>query len=496
MPVPCPALVFVGSIYRMLFILLVESLNVRLKEHPILEFKRGRPVYFKFNGGVVEGYEGESVLASLWASGVKSLRKSAPPQGPYCMIGYCSGCMARVDGRPHVRTCLEPVRDGLLVETEGQGLPPAAPASAVEGEAEIIDTDVMVVGSGPAGLSAAIVVAESGLKVDVFERHFRPGGQLLKQTHKFFGSGELFGGLRGFQIAERLVSRAKSLGVSIHTASPVIGWFREGVFAAVKSGRLVLVRPRAVIVSTGAVERFLAFPGNTLPGVMGAGAAQTLMNEYGVKPGERAVVVGAGNVGLIVSYQLLQAGVEVLAVVEVMREIGGWLVHAAKLRRYGVPILTRHTVVRAEGRERVEKVVVAEVDDRMQPIQGTEKTFDADLLLLAVGLTPESRLLAEMGARMVWSSELGGYVPYRTKYMETSIPGVYVAGDASGIEEATTAILTGRIAGYSAAIRLLGAREDLVSKREEAIRMLQETRGTPFSAKVVRGLERVVVSGV
>jgi sarcosine oxidase subunit alpha len=98
-----------------------------------------------------------------------------------------------------------------------------------------------------------------------------------------------------------------------------------------------------------------------------------------------------------------------------------------------------------------------------------------------------------MGARMVWSPELGGYVPYRSEYMETSIPGVYVAGDASGIEEATTAILTGRVAGYSAAVRLLGPRRDLLEKREEALRLLREARRTPFSARVVRGLERVVV---
>jgi len=452
-------------------------------------------VRFGFDGRELEGFEGESILAALWASGVRSLKRGEEPQGPYCMIGYCSGCMARVDGVPHVRTCLEPVREGVRVETD-EPFPNPAPRAYRAEPAERVETDVMVVGSGPAGLSAAIAAAESGLRVDVFERHFRPGGQLLKQTHKFFGSGELFGGLRGFQIADRLVSRAESLGVRIHTGASVVGWFREGVFAAVKGERLLLVKPRAVVVSTGAVERFLAFPGNTLPGVMGAGAAQTLMNEYGVKPGEKAVVVGAGNVGLIVSYQLLQAGVEVLAVVEVMREIGGWLVHAAKLRRRGVPILTRHTVVRAEGSGRLERVVVAEVDESMRPVEGTEKVFEADLLLLAVGLTPEARLLAQMGARMVWSSELGGYVPYRDRYMETSIPGVYVAGDASGIEEATTAILTGRVAGYSASIRLLGERGDLVARREEALRKLEETRGTPFSAKVLRGLGRVVVGGV
>jgi sarcosine oxidase subunit alpha len=464
---------------------------VRIAEHPILEFKRENPHTFAFEGVEVEAFEGESLAAALWAKGVRGLRRvSWGVLGPFCMIGYCSGCLVEVDGR-RTRACLEPSRPGLRVGRIGDYVPRLA--AEQPGKAEELEVDVMVVGSGPAGLSAAIVSGESGLDVHVFERHFRPGGQLVKQTHKFFGSGELFGGLRGFQIAERLVSRAREVGVRIHTRAPVLGYFKEGFFAVSEGERLLLVKPKAVVVSTGAVERLLPFPGNHLPGVMGAGAAQTLMNEYGVKPGERAVVVGAGNVGLIVSYQLVQAGVRVLAVVEVMPEIGGWLVHAAKIRRLGVPILTRHTVVRAEGGEQLERVVVAAVDERMEPVPGTEKVFDADLLLLSVGLTPESRLLAQMGARMVWSPELGGYVPYRSEYMETSIPGVYVAGDASGIEEATTAILTGRVAGYSAAVRLLGPRRNLLEKREEALRLLREARRTPFSARVVRGLERVIV---
>ncbi|MGC9147082.1 MAG: FAD-dependent oxidoreductase [Infirmifilum sp.] len=471
-----------------------DILAVRIREHPILDFTRGPPLKFTFNGNILEGYPNESVLAALWANGIKSLKKGGPPQGPFCQIGYCSGCMARVNGRPRVRTCLEPVSEGLIVEIEEEPLPPKVTHEAEEGKAEIIETDVMVVGSGPAGISAAIAARGEGLRVDVFERHFRPGGQLVKQTHKFFGSGKLFGGQRGFQIARRLIQDANSLGVRIHTRAPVIGWFKEGLFAVAAQDRLVLVKPRTVIVSTGAVERFLPFPGNTLPGVMGAGAAQTLMNEYGVKPGNRAVVVGAGNVGLIVAYQLLQAGVEVAAVVEVMKEIGGWLVHAAKLRRRGIPILTSHTVVRAEGKNSVERVIVSQVNDKFEPIPGTEKAFEADLLLLAVGLTPEARLLAEMGARMVWTSELGGYVPYRNKYMETSIPGVFVAGDASGIEEATTAILTGRIAGYSAAINILGPRDELLRKREEAMRELEAARMTPFSTKVLKGVGKVMLS--
>uniref|UniRef100_A0A7C3SL29 FAD-binding protein n=1 Tax=Thermofilum pendens TaxID=2269 RepID=A0A7C3SL29_THEPE len=465
---------------------------MRVAEHPVLEFKRGNPHTIVFEGVEVEAFENESLAAALWAMGIRELRRTSwGSLGPFCMIGYCSGCLVEVEGR-RARACLEPSRPGLRVKKLGEYVPGLV-AAEYPGGAEELEVDVMVVGSGPAGLSAAIAAGESGLETHVFERHFRPGGQLVKQTHKFFGSGELFGGLRGFQIAEELVSRAVEVGVRIHTRAPVIGYFREGFFAVSEAGRLLLVKPRAVVVSTGAVERLLPFPGNHLPGVMGAGAAQTLMNEYGVKPGERAVVVGAGNVGLIVSYQLMQAGVRVLAVAEVMPEIGGWLVHAAKIRRLGVPILTRHTVVKAEGEGRLERVVVAAVDERMEPVLGSEKVFDADLLLLAVGLTPESRLLAQIGARMVWSPELGGYVPYRDEYMETSVPGVYVAGDASGIEEATTAILTGRVAGYSAALRLLGPRQDLLERREEALRLLREARRTPFSSKVLRGLEKVVV---
>jgi len=462
---------------------------VRISEHPILTFKRGREVRFYFNGKPIEGFEGESIAAALWASGVRSFRNTPEPQGPFCMIGYCSGCMVRVNGKSKVRACIEPVMDGIIVESDVSSLP--STGEEVPAESEEILADVAVVGSGPSGLSAAISAAKRGLKVVVFERHFRPGGQLVKQTHKFFGSGELFGGLRGFQIAEKLVKEAEELGVKIYTRSSVFGWFSEGVLTVNSNGRLLRVKPRAVVVGTGAVERFLPFPGNTLPGVMGAGAAQTLMNEYGVKPGERAVVVGAGNVGLIVSYQLLQAGVDVAAVVEIRPEIGGWFVHAAKVRRLGVPILTEHTVLRAEGSSHVERVVVARVGRDFKPIEGSEKVFDADLLLLAVGLTPEARLLAEMGAKMVWSSELGGYVPYRNKYMETSVPGVYVAGDASGVEEATTALLTGRIAGLSAAISILGPQKELVEEREKTLRLLEEVRGTQFSVKILEGLKKV-----
>ena len=146
------------------------------------------------------------------------------------------------------------------------------------------------------------------------------------------------------------------------------------------AGTIEKIRPQAVIVATGAYERTLAFPGNDLPGVYGAGAVQTLMNEYGIKPGDQVLMVGAGNIGLIVSYQLMQAGVKVKAVIDAADRIGGYLVHASKIRRAGVPILVRHTVEAALGDSEVEQAVIVEIDDEWQPIKETRQVLDLSLI--------------------------------------------------------------------------------------------------------------------
>ncbi|HEC63127.1 MAG TPA: hypothetical protein ENI38_01885, partial [Candidatus Acetothermia bacterium] len=263
----------------------------------------------------------------------------------------------------------------------------------------------------------------------------------------------------------------------------------EGRLLAVScQGRLHLVWARQLIVATGAQERFLLFPGNDLPGVYGAGAVQTLMNVYGIKPGERALMVGAGNVGLIVAYQLLQAGVEVVGVVEALPEIGGYHVHAAKLRRFSVPIYTRHTLVAALGEEGVEGAVIAEVDEGLQPIPGTERELEVDLICLAVGLSPSTRLVAQMGARMAYVGELGGWVPVHDERMETTVPGVYVAGDCAGIGEASTAMLEGRLAALSV-LEALG--QEVEKERREAWRALARLRAGPFGLRPRVGKEKL-----
>ena len=218
--------------------------------------------------------------------------------------------------------------------------------------------DIVVVGAGPAGLAAAIEAAKRGARTLVVDENNKPGGQLFKQIHKFFGSHEHRAGVRGYDIGRQLLDEAANSGVTVWLDTVVHGLFDSRV-AVLREGRHVTVETGRIILATGASENAVAFPGSTLPGVMGAGAIQTMINVHRVLPGKRFVMLGSGNVGLIVCYQLMQAGAEVLAVVEAMPSIGGYGVHAAKIRRAGVPILVGTTISRVVGQGKVEAVVLA-----------------------------------------------------------------------------------------------------------------------------------------
>lgn len=315
-------------------------------------------------------------------------------------------------------------------------------------------TEIAVVGAGPAGLTAAIEAARAGAHVTLIDENPQPGGQLFKQIHRFFGSQAHRAGTRGVQIGQDLLEETQGVGVEIRLNTVVYGLFDDNRLGLVCGDHTEDLQAKAIILATGASENALAFPGWTLPGVLGAGATQTLINIHRTLPGHRVLMVGAGNVGLIVSYQILQAGAEVVAIVEGLPYISGYGVHASKVRRAGVPILTAHTVLRAEGEESVERAVIAQVDEKWQPIPGTEQTLHVDTICLAVGLSPLAELAWMAGCQFTYTPALGGWVPAHDENMQTSLPGVYVAGDLAGIEEASTAMEEGRLAGLAAAENL------------------------------------------
>jgi sarcosine oxidase subunit alpha len=470
---------------------------LRIREHPILEFDKGPLVEFEFDGRRLEGHEGEPVAAALHAAGVRVLRHSTRlgrPRGFFCAIGRCSSCLMTVDGVPNVMTCVTPLRRGMKVETQrGKGDLPAAPlelpASDLRHPRDLGNVQLAIVGAGPAGLSAAVSAGRLGVRSIVIDENRVPGGQLIKQTHMFFGSREHYARVRGIDIGSRLVGELEGLPVTLMTGTTVLGLYPGRVLALLCDGRLHRLTADAVILATGASENMLAFPGSDLPGVYGAGAVQTLMNVDGVAPGRRVLMVGAGNIGLIVSYQLLQAGVEVAGVIEALPRIGGYHVHAAKIRRAGVPILTSHTILSATGADRVEGAVISRIDADWTPVAGTETMLDVDTICLAVGLTPNCELAFQLGCDQAYVADLGGRVSVHDSELATSVPGVYVAGDASGIEEASTAMLEGRLAGLSAAGRLLPESESGAVRelKDEVVKGLDALRGGPFGAQARRG---------
>ena len=282
-------------------------------------------------------------------------------------------------------------------------------------------------------MSAAIELGKLGVEVLLVDDKHRLGGKLVLQTHRFFGSSDaVYAGTRGINIATRLekeVRQYPSVQVWLHSTSLAV--FSDQKIGILKNGtEYVLVKPRVFLGATGARERFLTFRGNTLPGVYGAGAFQTLVNRDLVRPAEKLFIVGGGNVGLIAGYHALQAGIEVVGLVEALPECGGYKVHKDKLARMGVPIYTAHTILSANGADRVESVTIAQVNQNFQPIPGTEQSFHCDSVLIAVGLEPVDefyRKANDFGVR------------------------AFAAGDAEEIAEASAAMFSGKIKGLEIA---------------------------------------------
>lgn len=342
--------------------------------------------------------------------------------------------------------------------------------------------EMVVIGAGPAGLSAAIEAASKGIKVTVYDENARPGGQLFKQIHKFFGSKEHKAKIRGFKIGEELLNEATKLGVDVVLNATVMGLFAQKELTVLINNEVHHVKADAILVATGASENMVNFRGWTLPGVIGAGAAQTMMNLHHIKPGNKILMVGTGNVGLVVSFQLLQAGCEVVALVDAAPAIGGYGVHASKLARTGIPFYLSHTVKVAEGEDHVTGATIAEVDSHFKFIPGTEKHFDVDTICVAVGLSPMTQLLKMDGVKM--EDTRGGYVPACKKDGSTSIPGVFAAGDVAGIEEASSAMIEGRMAG-AAICEYLGYEdhEEKESREETLFGSLENLREGMFAPK-------------
>lgn len=357
----------------------------------------------------------------------------------------------------------------------------------------MINYDLVIIGGGPAGLSAAKIAAEAGVASLIIERDFNVGGQLVKQTHMFFGSEKQYAKTRGIDIAKILVKDVLGYPelIKVMTNTTVVGIYKDKVITILNNEKYSKIKAKTIIIATGASEKFLAFENNDLPGIYGAGAVQTLMNVHGVLPGETVVMVGSGNIGLIVSYQLIQAGVHVKAVLEAAPTIGGYKVHASKLKRLGVEILTSTSIKKAVGASTLEKIIVAKLDDNWNYIEGTESEIQTDVLCISVGLSPLSNLLSMVEAKMKYVPYLGGEVAVINKFHETSVENIFVAGDVCGVEEASSAIVEGYFTGLIVSEILGHKHPNHDSLYRDFESQLINLRSGPFGEKTRKGLEEL-----
>jgi len=429
----------------------------RIGKHPILPPDLCSNVGVTWCGQPLTAKSGETIAAALFAHGIHVFghhHKDGAPQGIFCANGQCAQCLVLADGRP-VKACMTYVRPGMCIMPI-EGLPPLpeAPACPEMRPVATVQTQALILGGGPAGMSAAIELGQQGVSTLIIDDRDRLGGKLVLQTHRFFGSVDaVYAGTRGIAIARELAGEVRrSPNVTIWLNSTALAVFSDGKVGILRgvpppktgnsevgSGLLdhdtsadtyTLVKPEVLIVATGARERALVFPGNTLPGVYGAGAFQTLVNRDLVRAADRLFIVGGGNVGLIAGYHAVQAGIDVVGLAEVLPQCSGYKVHADKLARLGVPIHTSHTVLSANGTDHVESITIAQVDADFAAIPGTERSFACDTVLIAVGLNPVDEFTRKA----------------RTYGMK-----VFDAGDAQAIAEASAAMFTGKIAGRQAA---------------------------------------------
>ena len=442
----------------------------KITEHPILSVPEEDLHSFVFEGHTVVGQKGQTIAAALHQAGFPVHHHSLKDRNRTmeCGIGKCGACEMVVDG--HIRRiCITKV-DGVR-EVHRAGVDSFAEVTAAPDEApkKVYKTTVAIVGAGPAGLAVREELRKAGVDCLVLDNNSAIGGQFRMQTHQFFffEKEKKFGGMRGFDIAETLAGDSRE-GILLDS---VVWDILEGKRLAVKNvatQEIFYVDADQLVVAAGALPFMPAFKNDDLPGVYTAAVVQRMMNTEFTLLGKSILTVGAGNIGYLTSYQAMQAGAKVKAIIEAMPHEGGFPVQANRVRRLGIPILTAYTLVEAipnEDRSGIVGAIIAKCEN-FRPIPGTEVRIDGiDCINICTGLLPDSQLLRK-GAEVFGRACHG-------------------VGDAVRIGEGTSAVLRGRQCAYEVMMDLgrridynayLTVSKDYVDSQQRPVRLLDEPR--------------------
>ena len=439
----------------------------KITKHPILDIAQGESVEFIYNGKKVVGQKGYTIAAALHQAGfpIHSHSIDGRERSLECGIGKCGACEMLVDGKIR-RICITLV-DGVK---EVREIPKDYQPDYSENpqkEVKIYKTTVAIIGAGPAGLACREQLNKFGIANLVIDNNARIGGQFNMQTHQFFffEKEQKFGGMRGFDIAKTLAGDNHEGILLNYTVWDLL----EGKRIAIKNivtQEVAYVDAEHLVVATGAVPFMPTFENDDLPGVYTAAVFQKMMNQEHTLLGKRVLTVGAGNIGYLTSYQGMQAGAHIKAIIEGMDHEGGFPVQANRVRRLGIPIMTSHVLLKAipnEDHTGIVGAVIAKCEN-FKPIPGTEQVIDdIDIINICTGLIPDSQLL--------------------TKGKQVFGLNTYGVGDAVRIGEGTSAVLRGKQAAFEVAQNIglrfnydeyLEVSKQYIESQQHPIRVLQE----------------------
>ena len=356
--------------------------------------------------------------------------------------------------------------------------------------------DIVIIGGGPAGLAAAVSAKKNGIdSILILERDKELGGILNQCIHNGFGLHTFKEELTGPEYAQRFIDQAKALKIEYCLNTMVMDISHEKVVTAMnREEGMFEIRAKAVILAMGCRERSrgaLNIPGYRPAGIYSAGTAQRLVNMEGLMPGREVVILGSGDIGLIMARRMTFEGAKVKVVAELMPYSGGLKRNIVQcLDDYGIPLKLSHTVVDIKGKERLEGVTLAEVDSTGKPIPGTEEFYSCDTLLLSVGLIPENELSNGMGVEM--SRVTSG--PVVNESLETNIEGVFACGNVLHVHDLVDFVSEeAAAAGKNAAAYVKGGRTE-VDGREIRLNPVEGVRYTvPVTINTARMDENLTV---
>ncbi len=350
------------------------------------------------------------------------------------------------------------------------------------------ELELVILGSGPAGLAAAIEAAKAGVGVTVLDENARPGGQIYRQFNAGFSvtTPNVLGS--DYQRGQELLAEFGAIANRVEYLDDTLVWALspERELAFLRRDESRSVRYRQLIIAVGAYDRPVPFPGWTLPGVFTAGGTQRLVKTQRVLPGEKILLAGTGPLQLAVANQIVDSGGKVEAIVEA-GNIDRWMSLArgawgqwsliadawhywSGIRKAGIPLWREHIIVEARGQGRVEEAVVARVDQDWRLVPGSARTLPVDTVCVGYGFVPSVELTRLAGCEHRYDPLLGGWVPVRGESMATSVPDVYAAGDCAGVAGSFVAIEEGRIAGLAVAQALGRLSADAAMGRMQACR--------------------------